>query len=704
MATSNLKTAMSPDPESPLTPSTPLASSRSTALSTRITSVLSASYSDLEIRDALSILDKSAFKNTSEARRTVRLAIQEDVLKRNGQILDDFAGVADELRRVDRLLSNLQRTCGLMRATISAANTTTAPVRDEARALLDQKQAVETRQTLLAAFQQHFTLTEDEASALTDATDPTSDAFFAALTKLKRIHADSQVLLSSSSERLGLSILEGSSKTLNSAYQTLFRWTQRSFKALDLENPRLSAGIRRALRVLAERPTLFAGCLDNFAAAREGMLETSFGAALTGSGAGDEIVGKPIEFQAHDPLRYISDMLAWVHSATVSEREALEVLFIGEGEELAKGIQEGLDNDIFRRSETAPVFDGKKALNQLVSRDIAGVARTLRQRTEQVINSQEEATVAYRIANLLAFYSATFKKLLGPDAEVLSILSLLESSAQRQFRTNMQDAVQLMQPDLAATPASASMPEFMGEALETLRALLNSYDTSLAVVISAQSPSTNAEEEGFAPVLKSALDPFLDGCDSLSAKLEPPQSDVLITNALLETVNILLPYSFTNAKVDALNDRIDNHSASLIKHQHAFFIDTSGLEPLVSALSPIPASDLEALKALPVLQDADQLLEWSQTLDGFLPSALMDALDNLSSLVSKKLAREVTEAAAEKFCVDFEMVESKFAAIDEVTIEELGPESDNDEEDEDRDPLLRELFPRTSAEIRVLLS
>ncbi len=36
---------------------------------------------------------------------------------------------------------------------------------------------------------------------------------------------------------------------------------------------------------------------------------------------------RPIELHAHDPIRYVGDMLAWVHLAMASEREFLEALF-----------------------------------------------------------------------------------------------------------------------------------------------------------------------------------------------------------------------------------------------------------------------------------------------------------------------------------------------------------------------------------------
>lgn len=36
---------------------------------------------------------------------------------------------------------------------------------------------------------------------------------------------------------------------------------------------------------------------------------------------------RPIELHAHDPIRYVGDMLAWVHQAIAAECEFLEGLF-----------------------------------------------------------------------------------------------------------------------------------------------------------------------------------------------------------------------------------------------------------------------------------------------------------------------------------------------------------------------------------------
>lgn len=679
---------------------------RQSALSGRISTVLSTSYSDLEIRDALSVLDQRSFKNTAEARRQLRLDIQDEVIKRNGDVLADFGGVVDELRRVDAILARISGTCATLRGHIEEANSLTSPMREEAADLLVRKKGVETQQHILQAFKTHFVMSDDELEALTSVSDPIDGVFFTALAKVKRIHSDSQILLPASSDKLGLSILDQSSKTINTAFQKLFRWTQREFRTLDLENPRLSASMRRGLRVLAERPALFTSSLDNFASTRESTLSNAFHTALTGQG--DDTVGKPIEYQAHDPLRYISDMLAWTHSATVGEREALEALFIGEGEELAKGIQKGIDNDPWSRDtqgqSESEAFDGRKALDSLVSRDVAGVSRLLRQRAEQVVQGQEDAIVAFKIANLIAFYKNTFKKLLGEESDVLSTLSHLQSSANRQYRLATTDAVATMQPELSKTPTDASPPIFYKDALSTLRQLLKNHETS---VLSSTPSSVDDESTLSIPsILEHSLDPFLAGATTLWTKLPSPRADILALNILLETLSSLSPYTPATAPtISSLETRIKAHANTLTSHIHAHLQRTSGLLQLISELLPIPITSLDGLSKQPSIQH-DALRNAATTLDAWLPEALSDAAEGVIGLESVGLAKEVVEEAAELFCAEFEGVEGRIGAVDGYLREQRGKiNGDAEGEDSDEEEVsLRDLFPRTSAEIRVLLS
>ena len=79
--------------DSPISPASSQALSN--PLSTKLTSVLSASYADSDIRDALSLLDKRSLENKPETRRLLRLDVQKEVIESNGDIIREFANVAE---------------------------------------------------------------------------------------------------------------------------------------------------------------------------------------------------------------------------------------------------------------------------------------------------------------------------------------------------------------------------------------------------------------------------------------------------------------------------------------------------------------------------------------------------------------------------------------------------------------------------------
>ena len=82
----------------------------------------------------------------------------------------------------------------------------------------------------------------------------------------------------------------------------------------------------------------------------------------------------------------------------------------------------------------------------------------------------------------------------------------------------------------------------------------------------------------------------------------------------------------------------------------------------------------------------------------------MDATENLEQLGGgAKLAAEITAAAVERFCADFEYVEERLELVDRLNGEGGEWEQGDDAGEEAEVAPLRALFPRTVAEIRVLL-
>jgi hypothetical protein len=587
-----------------------------------------------------------------------------------------------------------------MRSHISAANRETGPVLQESRAMMTQRQQTETKQQLLAAFTAHFLLSDAEIASLTSTAEPVADAFFHAMTRVRRIHDDSQLLLGTEHQQLGLDILEQSSKQLNAAFQKLFRWTQRELRTLDLENPQLSISVRRALRLLAQRPALFQSCLDFFAQNREQVLSDAFYLALTGAPASST---KAIELSAHDPLRYVSDMLAWAHAATVGEREALHILFISDADEISRNIKTGREREpwlqLVEGDETRDdvvAFDGKKALNDLVERDLSGVLRQLRQRVEQTIQSHQDATLAYQISNLIRFYCSIFVPLLGPESSIIQTLYPIAQKAFEQFKSLMRDHIANIHSDVAVTPLDLSPPDFLLEALNTLKGLMQSYDTSMASTASGDEGGAS----GFQAVLEEALDPYLAGCDSITKAMTTPQSQILGINCLLVTKDTLRGRPFTEHRLDQIDKAVGEQASRLVHTVHAWFVTESGLKRLFDSLQEYKDTNLgQGIRGIRKLREmqADRLAVMAQKLDAFLPGAMEDARAFIGKLADKRMVREVCEKAADLFVEDFEAAERSVMGVDELIMAEQG-------EEVDEGMLLRDAFPRTSDEIRVLLS
>ena len=81
------------------TPSTPFGnaspSAKASAISSKITTLLSSSFADSDVRDALAILDARGVTNNAETRRNLRQDAQKEVIDCNVEIVADFGRVAE---------------------------------------------------------------------------------------------------------------------------------------------------------------------------------------------------------------------------------------------------------------------------------------------------------------------------------------------------------------------------------------------------------------------------------------------------------------------------------------------------------------------------------------------------------------------------------------------------------------------------------
>ncbi|KAM0256979.1 hypothetical protein ACHAQJ_004680 [Trichoderma viride] len=644
----------------------------------KVASVLSTSYSDNDFRDAIFLADERSVGSSAKTRRLLRLDLLREAISCNGEIIEEMGTVVERLKLIRGVVEKVNSRIETIKSQIDLAHTQTSPALRGMETLFEQRLEIEKKQETLSAVDSYFVLTEDEIDLLTSTLKPVDNDFFTCLQKAKKIALGCDILLGFENQTLGLELIDRTSVHVNMAFQKLYKWVQQEFRTLNLENPHVNPSMRQALRVLAERPSLFQNCLDFFAASRERFLSDAFHCALTGitpQGTEDNTT-RPIDLTAHDPLRYVSDMFAWVHSATVGEREALETLFaIGKDDMLNTTTpRSNLNLWHFPSDEASQGTDSKvlEALSQLMDRNFSPVVRILRQRVEQAVQSNEDVISAYKISTLLNFYRATFEKLLGLGSSLEDCTGGLEKVAKRQFRSLVRDNILSIQGEFQQVPSNLEPPRFLQDAFKQLGTILQTYESSLSA-----SAESGSEVQS---ILSQAFEPFMSGCEEIAKPMTYPEGGIFIVNCKLAAALCLESFESTGFRANQIRENISRDVVNLVDNQHVVFRQRSGLDTLLNCLDN---DNLAAVTPASVIQA-------SQELDDFLPSALMDAMDRLKGLQDSEIARDIIEQAAEMFCADFERLEEAIAS------------QYDDEDASNPDGAMR--FSRTSAEIRVLLS
>eukprot|EP00698_Gefionella_okellyi_P000944 TRINITY_DN10821_c0_g1_i1.p1 TRINITY_DN10821_c0_g1~~TRINITY_DN10821_c0_g1_i1.p1 ORF type:complete len:515 (+),score=127.11 TRINITY_DN10821_c0_g1_i1:79-1623(+) len=173
---------------------------------------------------------------------------------------------------------------------------------------------------------------------------------------------------------------------------------------------------------------------------------------------------RPIEVHAHDAIRYVGDMLAWLHTTVASERDSLASVC---------GVTSSDSTDIELRdivnNATAAAFEGD-------------LCRQFCQRVEQSLSGQSEALISYRLAGLLALYADTIGKLIGSAAPLVIAMQQAHDFCMNVFderATLLREKLQLAQP--LAGP-DLGPPAVVRDIVHLLRGVLESDATTIVPI------------------------------------------------------------------------------------------------------------------------------------------------------------------------------------------------------------------------------
>lgn len=572
---------------------------------------------DRDTLEALEVLSECLDKNTLQARRNLRSDLERRSLSLNEDFLHCVEELVEQVKGVQEEAVDMKACCDDMQRRLSAAKSRTAGLLRETTQLQGRSKLLDLKSRVASTFLDKFQLTPQQLQVLAGPPDGVrhggishrqiDGSFFEAMNRVKEIHEDCKVLLHMSKQRAGLEIMESMAMHLESAYEQLYHWVQNQCRLMTGEMLDLNANLRQGLRELHNRPILFQYCIDEYSIARRMALVQSFIDALTR----ERNSGRPIELHSHDPVRYFSDMLGWLHQAIATENDHISGLLM---------------NQDIERSVS------------ILSMVTEGSCRPLHIRIEQVIVSTSSAVVAYQLVNLLRYYSGVFQNHLGSTAPLVKTISDLTDLQSKMFYStlNSQTAkilgeAEVPLPDLSPTPKASKL-------LSLLQSLLSSRDITVF--------TSDNQGRDLRLILSSCIDPLIQYCSESVTSMSRLDRSIYLMNCLYFVQSTISLYEYTDDKVESLDMQIGSHMESVVTEQLGYLLNSAGLAGFHAAMTHGRLSE-ENFKSLEGC--SDELKALIATPDQF-------QLAQSRLLTSTRLRDEVMKKAVVKFCMAYAAV------------------------------------------------
>uniref|UniRef100_A0A8C8A8K5 Conserved oligomeric Golgi complex subunit 6 n=1 Tax=Oryzias sinensis TaxID=183150 RepID=A0A8C8A8K5_9TELE len=464
--------------------------------------------------------------------------------------------------------------------------------------------------------------------------------------RVKQIHEDVKILLRTNQQTAGLEIMEQMAVLQETSYEQLYRWAQNECRGLTQETCDISPVLTQAMEALQDRPVLYKYTLDEFGTARRCAVVRGFIDALTRGGPGG--TPRPIEMHSHDPLRYVGDMLAWLHQATASEKEHLEALL-----------------------KQVTLQDLEDNMQEVVGHITEGVCRPLKVRIEQVIVAEPGAVLLYKLSNLLKFYHHTISSIIGTSvASLLMTIEEMHLLSKKMFFNSLSLHASRLMDKVELPPADLGPTASITQTLSLLREVLTSHDSSVVPL--------DARQADFAQVLSCILDPLLQLCTVSASNLGTADMASYMVNSLYVMKTTLALFEFTDKRLEMLEFQIEAHLDTLINEQASYVLTRAGLSYIYNCVQ-----QHTALTHLPVFIGLTiAMLQFDRYLSS--PDSLV--MPQLNFLLSAAIKEQIFRQSTELVCRAYAEV---YSALNNPNNGYKDPET---------------LLPRTPQQVQTLLS
>lgn len=590
----------------------------------------------LEALDSLSTFyDADGRGNTAEARRNLHGDLEDRALQLVDRFLVEFEPIHDRIQVLNSTVGKMNAVCDGLAEELAKSSERTSRFNADIGALVKKRKEVSDRAKVMDAFMDRFKLSNVQLAALREGPQNADGGatFFSVLDEVRRIREECQGLINSQFQSAGLEVFEATAIFQDQAYEQLYGWVQDQCLSLDGDFPEASDALCKGLSTLMDAPAYHEHARDCIADTRATSLSKRFAIALTQGGSH----ARPIEMHAHDPLRYVGDMLAWIHQSLAVEKNLVFKLFSGnQAPRQQHQAQGGYDDDSTEPPPPKELLSVEGQNYETLNKIFSGVAPSLTGRVRQVFEIQPPLVAAFKLYNLLDFYRVTLRSLLGGDSNGLTSATLesLLAEASQLFFDSIRTQCSKLLASPPAYPRDLSVALEVSELIRRLSDILEVHNDSIGSNHQVSGGESGQEherkKERFAPVLNAFIEPLLQGCRASASGLDRSDHAVYLLNNLLAIQSSLTRYDFTSEWVQRLAEEIGDWSDILVKDQADKILRSSGLTDKIEIVHRTGGQRLVEQAGM----DMDSL---KQALDSFYKSLFSLAIPEFDRLQSPRL-------------------------------------------------------------------
>lgn len=629
-------------------------SSVRTSLSTRLSRVLNDSLSDATIREIFSNLQERFDKESngyvvdlielgivgSMSRKKFKGRIESELIRNQLNILKQYQPIVKKLKQIEVKLNKLNelsvQTNDKINKNFDFSNKLNLEIKD----LNDNKRLIGLKKNLLISFKEKFTLNEYEEFVLNSG--DLNNEFFTTLARAERINENCSILLSLDNPQLGLKIIAKSNQMINRSIDRIVSYTNKTLGNMySLSSKSRLATLHQCFKYLQNKLNYFNSIVNTFSESRSKVLVDEFNRQVqgdfevNGQGRSSSISSdsRPIYMSAHDPVRFVGDLLAYVHSVSVNESETITSIFTM-----------GDDND----------KEFENIIQDVTDKILQSLSRPIKARVEQIVTTETKLSTLVQIFNLVELYNIMFTKQLGKAGNIVeTVKQLIKVCQGRIFMIISNRLATIKNKNLTKLDLNLDLqpPEWIIEFYSDILPIVDQITTETILNLSPE------ENEKFLNlIVNEPIQVFNEHVDH--NKVFSEKKDVLIikSNFLDLILSKTIPVSLLSEKVLEVNEMIDKLTEEITQLELNNMLGQCGLYDYFNIINMIcPFSDdfFEVSIYEPIkenkLYTKDSFVQVDEKVQEFFPSAMIEMQQSLLKLNSPIVVNQIIDNSFMQF-------------------------------------------------------